>query len=55
MTREEQTLADDKMRAEIAKLIAETLQINSQRLWIPITIASGSLVAVVTIIDKLMS
>ena len=30
MTQEEQALADDKMRAEIAKLIAETHQIDDK-------------------------
>ena len=30
MTREEQAMADDLMRAEIAKLIAETSRINAE-------------------------
>ncbi len=30
MTKEEQALADDKMRAEIAKLAAETAKINGE-------------------------
>lgn len=30
MTKQEQTIADDKMRAEIAKLMAETTKINSE-------------------------
>ncbi len=30
MTTAEQSLADDKMRAEIAKLIAETSKINAE-------------------------
>ena len=30
MTQQEQALADDKMRAEIAKLLAETTRINAE-------------------------
>lgn len=35
MTTAEQTLSDDKARAEIAKLIAETSKINAEARWYP--------------------
>lgn len=35
MTTAEQTIADDKMRAEIAKLVAETAKINAEARWYP--------------------
>ena len=41
MTDEDQMLADDKMRAEIAKLIAETAKINAEARWYPIAIGTG--------------
>jgi glucose dehydrogenase len=37
MTLQEQSIADDKMRAEIAKLVAETSEINKNkkyRFWV---------------------
>ena len=33
MTGKEQSLADDKMRAEIAKLIAESLKLSTETRW----------------------
>lgn len=33
LTETEQTLSDDKVRAEIAKLVAETSKINRTNLW----------------------
>ncbi|NGM46278.1 hypothetical protein G5B31_12100 [Rhodobacter sp. SGA-6-6] len=67
MTTAEQALADDKMRAEIAKMFgeiskmaaetaklnAETAKIARERFWIPFTIFAGVLVAVLTILPKL--
>ncbi|MEG4643446.1 hypothetical protein EQ718_13990 (plasmid) [Paracoccus versutus] len=41
MTTAEQSLADDKMRAEIAKLIAETSKINAEARWYPLAVATG--------------
>lgn len=41
MTTAEQTLSDDKMRAEIAKLIAETSKINATAHWYPLAVAIG--------------
>ncbi|KIC38838.1 hypothetical protein RA27_18270 [Ruegeria sp. ANG-R] len=41
MTAAEQTLADDKMRAEIAKLIAESAKINAEARWYPIAVGTG--------------
>ncbi len=35
MTAAEQTIADDKVRAEIAKLVAETGKINAEARWYP--------------------
>ena len=52
MSPTEQALADDIMRAEIAKLIAETGKINAEtsknsreRFWIPFTVFAGVVVA----------
>ena len=41
MTAHEQTLADDKMRAEIAKLLAETHQINVNTFLAPALAAAA--------------
>ena len=48
MTSAEQNIADDKMRAEIAKLIAEsakinaeTGKINAESRWYPLVIGTG--------------
>ena len=41
MTTAEQNIADDKMRAEIAKLIAETSKINAEARWYPLAIGTG--------------
>ena len=68
MTTAEQTLADDKMRAKIArmfgeiskmtaetaKLNAETAKIARERFWIPFTIFAGVLVAVLTVLPRLL-
>ncbi len=61
MTTAEQSLADDRMRAEIANLIAATAKLNAEtakiareRYWIPFTIFAGVLVAVLTILPKLL-
>ncbi len=60
MTTAEQVIQDDKVRAEIAKLIAETAKLNAEtakisreRFWIPFTIFGGVLAAVLTILPKL--
>lgn len=47
MTRQEQALADDKMRAEIAKLIAETAKINTENQWYVAIVASTATLAIV--------
>ena len=54
MTEQEQRLADDKMRAEIAKLIAETAKIKTERNWLPITITAASVAGVMTAINLLI-
>lgn len=41
MTQAEQRLADDKMRAEIAKLLAETKQISLNTFLAPFLAAAG--------------
>ena len=62
MTVQDQQLADDKMRAEIAKLMAETSKtleeaskIRRERFWIPFTFATGLIVAIVTVLPKLIA
>ncbi|SEA58881.1 hypothetical protein [Rubrimonas cliftonensis] len=49
MTEREQALSDDKMRAEIAKLLAETSKINSENRWYPLVVGSGATLAIVAI------
>ncbi|MGB0967618.1 MAG: hypothetical protein ACPGUX_05500 [Halocynthiibacter sp.] len=49
MTTQEQSLSDDKMRAEIAKLLAETSKINSENRWYPFVVGSGVTLAMVAI------
>ncbi len=44
----EQSIADDKMRAEIAKLIAETAKINGEARWYPLVIGTGLAAALLT-------
>lgn len=46
-------IADDKMRVEIAKVIAETSKINSERFWIPFTVLSVIIVTVAKAINPL--
>lgn len=41
MTTAEQAISDDKMRAEIAKLITETSKINAEARWYPLAVATG--------------
>jgi len=52
MTQQEQSLADDKMRAEIAKLFAETKQINVNTFLAP-TLAAAALMGATATIVKL--
>ncbi|MEM1430618.1 MAG: hypothetical protein AAGG09_14275 [Pseudomonadota bacterium] len=42
MTQAEQALADDKMRAEIAKLIAETAKINKETRWYELVVIGAA-------------
>lgn len=60
MTTQEQSLADDKMRAEIANLIAQTSKLNvetakiaRERFMIPVTIFTGVVVAAATVLARL--
>ena len=41
MTDREQALADDKMRAEIARIIAETAKLNKETRWYELVIFAG--------------
>jgi hypothetical protein len=41
MTEREQALADDKMRAEIARIIAETAKLNKETRWYELVIFAG--------------
>ncbi|MEM8553812.1 MAG: hypothetical protein AAGF71_03195 [Pseudomonadota bacterium] len=52
MTQHEQALADDKMRAEIAKLVAETAEIQRNmkyRFWVMLAAFAGVLVTAIKI------
>ncbi|QBY01409.1 hypothetical protein E2K80_12315 [Rhodophyticola sp. CCM32] len=53
MTRQEQTLADDKMRAEIAKLLAETRHIGVNTFLAP-ALAAAALMGATAAIVKLI-
>ena len=50
MTVKEQSIHDDKVRAEIAKLIAETAKINRENHWYPFVVGSGATLALVAIV-----
>ena len=50
MTEKEQQLADDKMRAEIAKLMAETSKINREFQWYPFVMLTAAVAATATIV-----
>ena len=61
MTEAEQTLADDRVRAEIAnlnaltsKLAAETSKINKENQWYVAVVASGATLAIVAIVKLFM-
>lgn len=53
MTQHEQSLADDKMRAEIAKLLAETKQINVNTFLAP-GLAAAALMGATAALVKLL-
>ncbi|MEM9098082.1 MAG: hypothetical protein AAGC79_06100 [Pseudomonadota bacterium] len=50
MSPEQQSLADDKMRAEIGKLMAETAKINTENRWYLMVVGSGVTLAIVAIV-----
>ncbi len=61
MTKEEQRLADDKMRVEIyrafeeaAKLREESKKLASDRLWLPPTIAAAAVAGTMTAVYSLI-
>ena len=47
MTEQQQALADDKVRAEIAKLIAETSKINSENRYYPLIVGAAAATAMI--------
>ncbi len=53
MTDQEQRLADDKMRAEIAKLLAETKQISVNTFLSPFLAAAGLMGATAALVKLL--
>ena len=62
MTREEQALADDKMRAEIANILAQTSKLNAEtakitreRFMIPVTVYSAALVGLATLAARFLA
>ncbi len=50
MTEAEVKLSDEKMRAEISKLIAETSKLNSENRWYPLVVGSGMTLAIVAVV-----
>ena len=50
MTHQEQSLSDDKMRAEIAKLLAETKQINANTFLAPALAAAALMAGTATLV-----
>ena len=54
MTTAEQSLADDKMRAEIAKLLAETKQIGLNTFLAPFLAAAGVMGATAALVKIFM-
>ncbi|MEO0485257.1 MAG: hypothetical protein AAF092_05040 [Pseudomonadota bacterium] len=61
MTQAEQQLADDKVRAEIANLVAQTAKLNAEtakiareRFMIPVTIFTGLVVAAATLLARVL-
>jgi len=50
MTPREQALVDDKVRDEIAKLVAETAKINNENKFYPMIVASSATLAIVAIV-----
>ena len=47
MTEAEVRLQDEKMRAEIGKLMAETSKITNENRWYPFVVGSGMTLAIV--------
>lgn len=55
MTQAEQSIADDKMRAEIAKLLAETKQITINTFLAPFLAAAGLMGATAALVKMLLT
>jgi hypothetical protein len=55
MTHAEQTIADDKMRAEIAKLLAETKRIGVNTFLAPFLAAAGLMAGTAALIKLFTS
>ena len=54
MIKEEKNLLDDKIRAEIAKLNAQTAKINRENRCYPFVVGSGVTLALVAIVKLFM-
>ena len=50
MTEAEVRLQDEKMRAEIGKLLAETAKISNENRWYPFVVGSGFTLAIVAVV-----
>lgn len=44
-----------KMVAETQKLVAETAKVRTDRIWVPVATTAGLVVAVMTILDRLLT
>ena len=55
MTLEQQRSADDKMRAEIAKLFEETSKLRVERVWYPFVVVGGLFAAAIALAKLLAS
>lgn len=49
MEKSDQTISDDKIRAEIAKLVAETMKINTENRWYPAVVGAAGMAAALAI------
>ena len=44
-----------KMLEETHKIIAETRKINTDRVWVPVAATAGIVVAIMTVLDRLIA
>lgn len=50
MTESEIRIQDEKMRAEIGKLMAETAKINKENQWYLLVVGSGATLAIIAVV-----